>query len=474
MSGRVLIVDDLKPNVKLLEAKLASEYFDVLTAFNGSEAIKKTIEHAPDIILLDVMMPGMDGYEVCRHLKSDLKTAHIPIIMVTALSEISDRVHGLEVGADDFLTKPVNDTALIARVRSLLRLKMTMDEWHRREETCDQFGVINSTHSFLDIDTKNPHVLIVDKRESIVQKIKEILASDEDRIVTASTQEDAVKLSKKNDFDLVIVGNVPELEGGDSLRLCSILRSREETRKVPILLLVEEDDTDRLAKGLEIGVNDYLVKPIDSSELLARIRTQIRRKRYQDLLQENYERSLSLALTDSLTGLYNRRYAHAHISTTIQRSHEDGRPIALLMVDIDFFKNINDTYGHGVGDEVLCQLSERIVHCVRSFDMVARMGGEEFVIVLPDAQPAVVMSVAERLRITVAERPFKVSHEVGEINITISIGAAMMDPGKDTPESLLKKADDVLYEAKRKGRNQVVPDFPFDFEKALPLEAAIE
>ncbi len=467
MTARVLIVDDLLPNVKLLEAKLTNEYFDVITAFNGQEALDAAASQSPDIMLLDVMMPGMDGYEVCRRMKADPQLMHIPVVMVTALSEVSDRVAGLECGADDFLTKPVNDVALVARVKSLVRLKMTIDEWRRREETCDQFGVIPADESAAGMEATGARVLVVDKQEIIGAKIKDVLAADKHEFFLSTGQEEALGLALENPFDLIIVGAIPESEGGDSLRLCSMLRSRDETRNVPILILIEDDDMDFLAKALELGVNNYLVKPVEPSELLARSRGQIRRKRYQDCLRDNYERSLSMALTDSLTGLYNRRYANAHLSTTLQRSKEDGRPIAILMIDIDHFKQVNDTHGHAVGDEVLREISSRIIHCVRSFDMVARMGGEEFIVVLPDAPTEIVLSVAERLRSVMADNPFKISDpKIGELTVTISIGAVLARPGEDTPEDLMRFADEVLYAAKGEGRNRVVSAFESEFRPA--------
>src|SRR5919202_3252320 len=142
MSGRVLVVDDVDVNVKLLEAKLSAEYFDVLTASNGPTALEVAARELPDIVLLDVMMPQMDGFEVCRRLKSDERTADIPVVMVTALSDVADRLRGLEAGADDFLTKPVNDIALFARVRSLIRLKRMMEEWRLREDVCGRFAAL--------------------------------------------------------------------------------------------------------------------------------------------------------------------------------------------------------------------------------------------------------------------------------------------------------------------------------------------
>src|SRR5688572_32537928 len=129
MSARVLVVDDIAANVRLLEAKLAAEYFEVMTASSGKEALALIEKQTPDIVLLDVMMPEMDGFEVCKRIKANPATAHIPVVMVTALTDSADRIKGLEAGADDFLSKPLNDTALMARVRSLVRLKMTVDEW---------------------------------------------------------------------------------------------------------------------------------------------------------------------------------------------------------------------------------------------------------------------------------------------------------------------------------------------------------
>ena len=162
MTGRVLVVDDIPANVKLLEARLGAEYFEVVTALSGEEALAACARAVPDIVLLDVMMPGMDGFEVCRQLKGDARTAHVPIIMVTALSDAEDRVRGLEAGADDFLTKPVNDVALFARVRSLVRLKMMMDEWRLRESTSGQLGMLVSTDSVQNQSAEHARVLVIE------------------------------------------------------------------------------------------------------------------------------------------------------------------------------------------------------------------------------------------------------------------------------------------------------------------------
>src|SRR5215472_9442984 len=152
MTARVLVVDDILSNVKLLEAKLSAEYFEVITAPNGEQALTRVSEDLPDIVLLDVMMPGMDGFEVCRRIKANAKTAHIPVVMVTALDQPSDRVTGLDAGADDFLTKPVEDTSLFARVRSLVRLKMMTDELRMREETGQSMGLSDAGETLSEPD----------------------------------------------------------------------------------------------------------------------------------------------------------------------------------------------------------------------------------------------------------------------------------------------------------------------------------
>lgn len=456
MTARILVVDDLLPNVKLLEAKLMSEYFDVVTATGGGEALEKIADEAPDIVLLDIMMPGMDGFEVCRRIKSDPNSMHIPVVMITALSDSADRVRGLESGADDFLTKPVNDTALFARVRSLTRLKMLTDEWRRREETSDSFGVIQRDKPINAVDVTNARILVVEDNPVDARKIVETLETEGGQAEITEDTDVALSRVRGGTFELVIVNL--RMRDHDTLRFASLMRAQEATRHTPILLVAEEGDTDRLAKGLDLGINDYLIKPIDRQELLARVRTQVRRQRYQERLRDNYERSLTMALTDSLTGLYNRRYLTAHLAELIGRLVSSGKPLAVLMFDIDFFKTINDNHGHAAGDEVLIELSRRVQHNVRSVDTVARVGGEEFVVVMPDTEQPVAATVAERLRANVAEMPFSMRRGKGKnaISVSISIGLAMLEPERDDAETIIRKADEALYEAKETGRNRSI------------------
>ena len=455
MSARVLVVDDVLVNVRLLEAKLMAEYFDVLSATNAADGIELAETKSPDIILLDVMMPDTDGYEACRLLKGNPKTQHIPIIMVTALDQRADRIRGLEAGADDFLTKPVDDIALFARVKSLVRLKMVTDELRARYATGAEMGLITGDVEDVIENTDQAHILVVEDKPLYVEKIAETLSPSYD-VVIEPNPEEALLRSRNQDYDLVIVSLA--LQGFDGLRLCSKLRAHEETRNLPILMLVDEEDLSSVVRGLEMGVNDYLSRPIDRHELIARTKTQIKRKNYSDKLRDDFQAGLEVAITDQLTGLYNRRYLSNHLERLIIKSVENDRPISLLVIDIDHFKVVNDSHGHDVGDEVLKEFARRLSSNVRGIDLACRYGGEEFVVAMPETDEAFAYMVAERLRQDVAEIPFKVKTEEGELNITISIGITNWEGQGDNVDALLKRADQALYKAKRDGRNRVVSD----------------
>ncbi|CAN7293644.1 MULTISPECIES: PleD family two-component system response regulator [Rhizobium/Agrobacterium group] len=452
MTARVLVVDDIPANVKLLEARLVAEYFDVVTAEDGFKALAICDEEQVDIILLDIMMPGMDGFEVCERLKANPKTAHIPVVMVTALDQPSDRVRGLKAGADDFLTKPVNDLQLIARVKSLVRLKAVSDELRLRAETARQIGIEEMLRADGLMQTPG-RVLVADGRassqERIVRALKPIAEVD-----AVTDPQAALLKAASSSFELVIVNS--NFEDYDPLRLCSQLRSLERTRFLPLLLVAEQGADDMVARALDLGVNDYILRPIDPNELVARSLTQIRRKRYNEHLRLNLQHTMELAIVDALTGLNNRRYLDNHLKILFDRAAVRGRPISICMTDIDRFKLVNDTYGHDVGDEVLREFAARIRSTVRGADLACRYGGEEFVVVMPDTPMELATSVAERLRAIVEDKPFYVRSIDRELSITASLGIATSSGAFGMPDELLKQADRALYEAKHAGRNRVV------------------
>jgi two-component system cell cycle response regulator len=450
MSARILVVDDIPANVKLLEARLSAEYFDVLTASNGAEALAMCARAECDIVLLDIMMPDMDGFEVCRRLKANPATHYIPVVMVTALDSPVDRVRGLEAGADDFLTKPVSDVVLIARVRSLTRLKMMTDELRMRAITSLEIGM--EAPAVTDTG-KGGRILLVDDRPSSYERLAPMLSA-EHHVDVETDPGQALFHAAEGNYDLLIVSL--SLDNFDGLRLCSQARSLERTRQVPILAISDADNNARLLRGLEIGVNDYLLRPVDKNELLARARTQIRKRRYTDHLRDNVQNSIEMAITDALTGLHNRRYMETHLATLAEQASSRGKPLALMMLDIDFFKAINDNYGHDAGDDVLREFAVRIRKSIRGIDLACRYGGEEFVIVMPETDLHVAGLVAERLRRSIAGETFAVNKGANRVEVTISIGLSTLDRKGEPVADVLKRADTALYRAKHDGRNRVV------------------
>jgi two-component system cell cycle response regulator len=455
MTARILVVDDVPANVKLLEARLSAEYFDVITAMSGEEALTICERAECDLVLLDVMMPDMDGFEVCRRLKTNPATQHIPVVMVTALDQPSDRVRGLEVGADDFLTKPIPEMALTARVRSLSRLKMLTDELRMRAVTSREIGIDSPEREAIADTGRGGRILIVDDRPGSYERISGVLAEEHTVDLEANPNE-ALFHAADGNYDLLVVSL--GLENFDALRLCSQVRSIDRTRNLPILAVTDPDSGARMVRGLEIGVNDYLMRPIDKNELLARARSQIRRRRYTERLRDNVQMSIEMAITDALTGLFNRRYMESHLGTLIEQAMSRGKPLTALVLDIDFFKTVNDTHGHDAGDDVLREFALRIKRSIRGIDLACRYGGEEFVVIMPETDMAVAAMVAERLRRRIAADPFAIQQGTGTIPVTISVGISAMRGKDDNAASILKRADQALYQAKREGRNRVVPE----------------
>lgn len=454
MTARVLVVDDILANVRLLEARLQAEYFEVLSAYSGSEALDILSRERVDVVLLDVMMPGMDGFEVCRRIKSSVATHHLPVVMVTALDQPSDKVQGLESGADDFLTKPVDDIALITRVKNLARLKMLNDEMMMRASTGKDMGIPDDGAFARALSGRSGRVLVVDDHPRSAARLLEVLSKSNDAFAERDAQTALIKLTEHN-FDLLVVSL--SMQNADGLRLCSQVRSLERTRHLPIIILVEPGDEGRLMRGLDMGINDYLMRPIDRHELLARVKTQIKRKRHSDFLRHRLAESVEMSITDALTGLHNRRYMEGHLKTLVSDSLRTGRSLSMLVADIDHFKVVNDTHGHDAGDTVLREFANRIKRNTRGIDLACRLGGEEFVIIMPDTEMARAYQVGERLRACIAADNFMLNPQLG-IRVTASIGLGTLEHSDDTPETIFKRADMALYAAKRRGRNRVVAD----------------
>ncbi len=455
MSARILVVDDIQTNVMLLEERLKAEYFEVLTASNGQKALDVVASMQVDLILLDIMMPGIDGFETCARLKQDPRSEHIPIILVTALDQPSDCIKGLQAGADDFLTKPINDFQLITRVKNLLRLKVLTDELRMRSETAraigGRLGVPEDTATY----EARASILFVEQNVSVQETVARALEPIADTMPLSDPRA-AIFETAERPYDIVLIGS--RFVDVDPLRLCSQIRSLERTRYIPIIYLAEPDDHGRVLRALEIGVNDYAFRPLELNELIARCRTQIRKKRYDDQLRASLHQTLELVITDALTGLHNRRYLDGHLPNLVKHAINQERPLSVVMADIDRFKAINDRYGHAAGDEVLREFAYRIRTCMRGTDLACRYGGEEFVIIMPDTDIQTAAAVAERFRRSIEVKPFTIAAHKQHIQVTASMGLAALSNIHETTEVLLRRADIALYKAKVNGRNQVASE----------------
>jgi two-component system, cell cycle response regulator len=455
MSGRVLVVDDVATNRLLLRAKLSAAYYDVVVAGSGAHALELARSEQPDMIMLDVMMPDMDGIAVCSILKSQPETAHIPVIMVTALDTPDQRVRGLEAGADDFLSKPFNDLALFARVRNLMRMKLMFDELRLRDLTSRELGLTDYiSEKEMEPDYTQPILLAPSRAAEGADWAKHLRGGLGAPAIETSSEREAMNLAQLELPDCFVV-NQHMMEGSDGLRFVSHLRARPETRQAAILLVVDNGDVETAAKGLEIGASDYIETPFEPSELVARIRSILRRKRYSDWLRASVRDGLKMAVIDPLTGIYNRRYAAQHMNRVMERARETDGVFAVMMVDLDKFKRINDRHGHDAGDAVLREFSRRLQENIRGVDLVARFGGEEFFVAMPDSGHDAAAAAAERIRGAIEGTPFVLPHEAGAVNVTVSIGVAIADATDADAEAIIRRADIALFDSKEHGRNRV-------------------
>jgi two-component system cell cycle response regulator len=456
LTARLLVVDDVPSNGRLLAARLSAEYYDVRTVSNGRDVQDIATDWQPDAILLDVLMPDMDGYEVCRRLKSQSTTTHIPVVMVTALKEQSDRQNGLRVGADEFLSKPIEHPILLARLRGIIRLKQLLDEWRARGVAAASLGLMPQHPTA----TESSSVLIIDDLSTRALRMRDILAQKNIGSVLVQHDNAVLPAIQSAPFDLIVLSL--SLLSSDPLRLIARLRAAATTRDTPLLLIAAADQRDALISGLDLGASDCLTLPLDETEFFLRVNNHIQRKLYQDRLRSEVGTALELAVIDPLTQLYNRRFMTTHLQRLAASPAQD--PFAVLMVDVDYFKTINDCYGHSTGDKVLCAVADTLRQSLREADMTCRYGGEEFLVVAQGiSHDRQALDLAEKLRSVIEQMRIE-----PQLSVTVSIGVTLS--GANTALSLIDLADRALYQAKHQGRNTVSLCVESQGEEALYRE----
>jgi len=450
---RILIVDDEPVNIKVLEAKLPAKEYEVIRAFSGKEALEKVADTAPEVILLDIMMPEMDGYEVTKTLKTDPKTSHIPIIIVTALTETKDKLKALDAGAEEFISKPVNTTELIARIKSMLRLRQYREQLDIRSQSEESFISPPGQGEPVRADAASPHILLVEDNDSDSKLVQSYLHGQPYRVTVAATGEEALLHAEREKVDLVLLDIM--LPGLNGFEVCRSLRKMENGRNIQIVIITCLNDLENKLRGIQLGADDFLIKPINGRELTGRIHILLEKKSYMDSLWFNCETALNASIIDGLTGLYNNAYFKRFLDLEIKRSLRHGYPVSLVMIDIDDFKRHNDTLGHPAGDMILKEVAQLIRKNVREIDLPARYGGDEFAIVLPYCDRENALNVLNRIRGAIASHTFAHKAPFNPGSVTLSMGLAISPADGSTFEVLIIKADEMLYKAKNEGKDRI-------------------
>jgi two-component system cell cycle response regulator len=448
----ILIVDDEEDIRVNLETSLGAEGYKTVLAASGEEALKLARSMAPDVALVDIMMPDMDGYELCRKLKADESTKAIMIVFASALRKTQNKVDGLDMGADDYVTKPFNMPELLAKLRALFRARESnrqlgrLVDFSRSVNALERSAIADAVMEWVPkiLCAERFSVFLIDWEESAFR----ILAHNHDEkdmddlfipMAASPLMLDTVKSGGEivvGDFasSKYSAGVRARAKYGDTHALCS-----------PVELGTEVFGAINLngnAKGF-FDRQDLNVVRLVSETLAAAVGNHLR-----------HEQMNKLAITDGLTRLFNHRYFQERLAQEFERAKRFSQDLSLILMDIDFFKRVNDTYGHPVGDTVLKAVASRISSHLRKIDLTARYGGEEFAMLLPQTNIEMAMEVAERIREDMASNP--VETDKGSLTVTISLGVcATSAHGVTRAADLVRKADEALYAAKKDGRNMV-------------------
>lgn len=454
----ILIVDDELRNIKLMAAILSTEPYEILQAQSGEQALTMISTNKIDLILLDVMMPGINGFEVTQLVKTNQATKHIPIILVTALDGRENKQKAMDVGADEFLTKPVNRVEVITRTKSILQLKQCQEQLNARVNIGEKLIIPQKIIS-LEAQGENKKetnyqtVLLIEDDSQQVKLIRTLTSTEPYNFIVASSGEEAIRIGQQTKLDLILLDlMLPGMSGYD---VCDYYKNKEATRNVQIVAITSLSDLESRIKCIDKGVDDYLVKPVNSKEVKSRINVLLKKKLYLDKLQAHHKEVLNLAIIDGLTGLYNQTYFKNYLQLEIERSQERGYLVALIMLDLDDFKKYNDTYGHLFGDNILKRFSDLIKINIREIDLPARYGGEEFAVVMPYSSKQNAIKTAEKIRVELQGLSI-IEGEKNQVDkITTSIGIALCPKQAITVDGLIEKADYMLYRAKKNGKNKI-------------------
>ena len=429
-------------------------------ADTGAELLRLAGLQPPALIILSDDLPDARAALLAGQIKADPNLRPVPMIAISRTDSVEDRLRLLRAGADEVFAQPLQDTVLQARVRSLIRARTGVDELNLREGTTRALGFAEAQTSL----TQAAHVAILAPEAATATTWRKKLAAEMPGAkLSAHTFRDGLgQMTDTAVPDVFVIGLHGPL-GAKGLRLLADIRANPDTRHAGILAIAGTCATkDLAADALDLGAGDLMTHGFDPQELALRVSSQIAQKQTQDRLRLSVKKGLRDAVRDPMTGLFNRRYAMPYLTRVIETNLQKGRGFAVMVADLDHFKAVNDRFGHAAGDAVLTEAAARLRDDLRAEDLIARMGGEEFLIVLPDSSKEDALRAGERLRARIGDLAFADPQSGADIHVTISIGVAVCcfeclsrKPPEESATGLLRLADEALYEAKGAGRNTV-------------------
>lgn len=451
MPAQILVVDTVATNRILLKVKLGALHYAVTLAATIEEAERHLRDNPPDLVLCALHHPETAMLSVVGRLRRAAGPASVPLLALGAVAGPDTRIACLAAGADDILAVPLQDVVLFARIRALLRTRTSPGEARLQRELERCLGLAEEDEAF----AAAPRIVLAasggQRREALARALPGHPRAYELRDLLGAVARDS-------EADLVVIdaASLPEARiVSEAFRMLVELRSRDRSRRSAQLLVLPDNAEELAAQALDLGADDLVHASVTAKELRLRAQRLLARKRRQDTVRDSLHDGLRAAVTDPLTGLYNRRYALPQLERLARQQAAAGRPFAVLLLDLDHFKRVNDRCGHGAGDRVLVEVADRLRGALDTSDLAARIGGEEFLVVLPETGAESACSTARRLCRLIEATPFS---GAGDLALTVSIGIALGGSAGTPPQSpkaLLARADGALYEAKQAGRNRV-------------------
>jgi two-component system cell cycle response regulator len=459
MAGRILIVDDVATNRIVLKVKLTEARYEVLVAEDAATGLQLARSRLPDLVLMDGCLSGQGGVAALRQLREDPATARIPVIIMLGAGDPDSRLAALQAGADDVMTKPMDEPRMLARLRALLRSCGMTEEMRVRDAALGPIGMTEAPGSF----ARPGLVALVADKPGPAMHMRSALALHMTDSLVIRSRDAALGVPDDPAMpcpDVYVIE--ADLAGkGDGLRLMSDLRSRSATRHSAVCVHLRAPSHSDAAMAFDLGADDVIDAGLEPREVAARLSRLLDRKRRDDQLRATLSDGLRLAVIDPLTGLFNRRYALAQLGRIAERAQRGDSGFAVLAIDLDRFKAVNDSFGHAAGDCVLIEVARRLSLSMRAGDLLGRIGGEEFIVALPQTAASNALALANRLRLAVEAAPVRIDTATA-ISVTISVGLAVSGPltpaGAEPVAAALARADRALLRAKADGRNQVTTD----------------